>query len=71
MTVYTKGPCEARIQLEAPADRYVYFGHVTSPRESTRFSDNYLDLLPGEVREIVVSDPSGAIRVEDLHLGWA
>jgi hypothetical protein len=30
------------------------------------FSDNVLDLLPGESREIEVSGPAGALRVE----GW-
>jgi Ig-like domain-containing protein len=49
----------------------VYVAHVTSPRESTRFSDNFVDLLPDETREIVAVDESGAIGAGDLNLGWA
>src|SRR5205085_354805 len=60
-----------RIQLHAPATRYVYFAHVTSPHETTRFSDNYFDLLPGEAREIVANDPTRSLRAEDFRLGWA
>ena len=59
------------ITLQAPADRYVYFAHVTSPHETTRFSDNFFDLLPGEAREIRVTDPTRPLTAGDFHLGWA
>jgi hypothetical protein len=60
-----------RAQLTAPADGYVYFAHLASPYESTRFSDNYLDLEPAARRELTVHDPSRDLSPELLTLGWA
>ncbi len=62
---------DSTLRLQAPADRYVYFAHVTTPYESTRFSDNYVDLMPGEACDIVVTDPVRTLRAEDFTLGWA
>jgi beta-mannosidase len=70
LVVVPVGPHEVRVQLSAPTTGYVYFAHVTSPYESTRFSDNYVDLLPGETREIVVNDPQRDVTAESLRLGW-
>ena len=61
---------EARVHLGAPATGYVYFAHVLGPYESMRYSDNYIDLHPGENREIVVTDPVHEITAESLRLGW-
>jgi beta-mannosidase len=70
LVVVPVGPHEVRVQLSAPTTGYVYFAHVTSPYESTRFSDNYVDLLPGETRGIVVNDPQRDVTAESLRLGW-
>jgi beta-mannosidase len=61
----------ARVELRAPDDRYVYFAHLTSADETTRFSDNYIDLQPGEVRLLDVNDPVHELHPERLHLAWA
>ena len=50
--------------IDVISDRYAYFVHVPTPAPGIRFSDNYLDLRPGEPREIEVwgltSDVSAA-----------
>jgi beta-mannosidase len=71
MTVIPEGTSKLRVTLRAPADRYVYFAHLTSPSESTSFSDNYFDLEPGETRDVSVSDPPREVASESLSLGWA
>jgi beta-mannosidase len=71
MTLTAVSPHELKIQLEAPIEAYVYFAHVTSAHESVRFSDNYVDVRPGEVRELLATDPLHALRPEDLRLGCA
>jgi beta-mannosidase len=60
-----------RATFEAPRDGYVYFAHLASPYASTRFSDNYLDLCPGEVRQVEVTDPRHVLEADSLRLGWA
>jgi beta-mannosidase len=71
MTVDTVGRGQLRVRLEAPPTRYVYFAHVTSPHETTRFNDNYVDLRPGEVRELVVTDAARQIDPKEMRLAWA
>ena len=62
---------ELEVQLSAPANRYVYFAHLVSTHPSARFSDNYVDLRPGETRQIRVSDTSHELTPESLRLGYA
>ena len=57
MTVAALSANEARVRLQAPEGSYVYFAHMLSPSASTRFNDNYIDLQPGEARELEVCDP--------------
>src|SRR5262249_31209239 len=64
-------PNELHVELRAPADAYVYFAHVTTPYESTMFSDNYVDLEAGEARELVVRDATRPLASSNLTLGWA
>jgi len=71
MTVDAASANELRVNLRAPSDGYVYFAHLTSPSESTRFSDNYFDLEPGESREVTVTDPRREFSPGSLSLGWA
>jgi beta-mannosidase len=61
---------ELRVQLRAPDTSYVYFANLTSPHESVRFSDNYVDLEPGETRQIMVADPLHELAPESLRPGW-
>ncbi|MBV9358643.1 MAG: glycoside hydrolase family 2 protein, partial [Chloroflexi bacterium] len=60
-----------RAVLSAPLDRYVYFANLVSPYETTRFSDNYVDLEPGTRRELTVHDAERELTPEALTLGWA
>ncbi len=59
------------VDIRAPAEGYVYFAHVKTLYETTRFSDNYVDLRPGEVRMLTVSDSAHELSPDDLRIGWA
>jgi beta-mannosidase len=71
MTVDPAGSNELRVSLRAPSDGYVYFAHLTTPSESTRFSDNYFDLEPGQTREVTLTDPRRELTPGSLSLGSA
>ena len=71
MQLAAAGPRQVRVTLRAPSDRYVYFAHLTSPSESTRFSDNYFDLEPAESRDVLVTNPADDLDPASLGLGWA
>ena len=62
------GEHELRVRLEAPA--YAYFVHLEVPDESTRFSDNYFDLEPGQERTISVTNEKRALEPEYIKLKW-
>ncbi len=62
------GEHELRIHLEAPA--YAYFVHLKVPDEATRFSDNYLDLEPGQERTISVTNQKRALEPENIKVRW-
>jgi beta-mannosidase len=64
VSISQSGPHGLEVTLTAPA--YTVFVHLLVPHGWTRFSDNYLDLLPGEVRTITVSNPDVALRPEDV-----
>ena len=71
MQLAAAGPRQVRVTLRAPSDRYVYFAHLTSPFEWTRFSDNYFDLEPGASRDVLVTNPAHDLDPASLGLGWA
>jgi beta-mannosidase len=48
---------ELRVALRAEA--YAYFVHVATPDEHVRYSDNYLELEPGEERMIILTSSAG------------
>ena len=47
----------AQLHVRLRADAYAYFVHLAHPDERVRFSDNYLELEPGEERTVVLSHP--------------
>ena len=57
-----------QVRLEAPA--YAYFVHLEIPAEATRFSDNYLDLQPGQGRTISVTNEKRALKAENIKVKW-
>ena len=59
-----------RMTLSAPASAYVLFAHLTTTSASTRYSDNYLDLEPGEQRTIDVTDAEHALDPSSLQVRW-
>jgi beta-mannosidase len=51
----------ARVHLRA--DTYAYFVHLAHPDERVRFSDNYLELEPGEERTVELSEAAEGVSV--------
>jgi|GEM_PF-4091603 len=52
-------PVPGGLEVRLKAGGYAYFVHLISPEERLRYSDNYLDLLPGEERAIMVRSTDG------------
>jgi beta-mannosidase len=71
MQVHMRSAHELDVELAAPENGYVYFAHLVSRHPSTRFSDNYIDIVPGLVRTIHVSDAEHEITPDALRLGYA
>jgi beta-mannosidase len=71
MHIRQDSPHTLEVELAAPPDGYVYFAHLVSRHPSTHFSDNYVDILPGETRILRVSDAQRELEPEALRLGWA
>lgn len=66
VNVIETGPDRATIDIRA--DRYAYFVHVPTPAPGVRFSDNYLDLRPGEPREIEVRGLTADVPASSLRV---
>ncbi|HEU4323542.1 MAG TPA: glycoside hydrolase family 2 protein [Roseiflexaceae bacterium] len=61
---------EHTLSMELRCAAYGYFVHLDVAHEATRFSDNYIDLLPGQTRTITVSNPAIPLTPDMLRLGW-
>jgi beta-mannosidase len=57
---------DGRLEVTLRADVYAYFVHVATPDEHVRYSDNYLELEPGEERTITLAAPDGAPAPGDV-----
>ena len=53
---------ELVVSISAPA--YAGFVHLSVAHEATRYSDNYFDLFPGEMRAITVRNEAIALTPE-------
>jgi beta-mannosidase len=62
------GEHELQVRREAPA--YAYFVHLEVPHEATCFSDNYLDLEPGQERTIYVTNEKRALEAKNVKVRW-
>jgi beta-mannosidase len=71
MHTHVRSAQHVEVELSAPDDGYVYFAHLVSRHPSTRFSDNYIDLVPGATRTISVTDQEHELEPDCLRLGWA
>ena len=56
------------LSVRLRADGYAYFVHLAHPDERVRFSDNYLELEPGEERTVVLTHPDAAPRPQDVSV---
>jgi beta-mannosidase len=70
VTVTRTGAHRLQVELVAPADGFVYFVHLFVAQEGTRYSDNYLDLEPGERRAIEITNPTASLAPEMVTAGW-
>ncbi|MFN8634307.1 MAG: glycoside hydrolase family 2 protein [Chloroflexota bacterium] len=70
MTVTAHGDGELQVTLQAPPNSYLLLVHLLVPDEATRFSDNYLDLEPGEIRTVIVTNDQHPLQPEMVTLGW-
>jgi beta-mannosidase len=60
---------EARVELSSP--HFAYFVHLGVADQTARFSDNYVDLLPGEARTITVSTAGAApLTPQAIGVRW-
>jgi len=66
--VSSRGDHELSVDLCAPA--YLFYVHLIVPDEHTRFSDNYFDLIPGETRTVVVTNPRRVLTPEAISVHW-
>jgi len=71
MHVHHRSAHEVDVELAAPDDAYIYFAHLVSRHPTSQFSDNYIDIPPGEVRTIHVHDGEHELEPNSLRLGWA
>jgi beta-mannosidase len=61
---------EAEVTLTAPGDGYCWFVHLERPEPTTWYSDNYIDLAPGESQSIVVRDNTSPVLPDEITVGW-
>ena len=64
LTVQINKGDNATYEVRVVTDTYAYFVKLAVPIESTRFSDNYFDLFPGQERVIEVWNEAGG-RLEE------
>jgi len=55
-----------RLEVDLTATAYTLFAHLIVPHGWTRFSDNHFDLMAGETRTVMVSNPDVVLRPEDV-----
>lgn len=61
---------ELEVTLTAPDDGYCWFVHLQRPVAATRYSDNYVDLAPGQSKTITVRDRTTMIDPDEITVGW-
>jgi beta-mannosidase len=61
---------ERELELRVRTDTYAYFLEASVPDERVRYSDNFIELEPGEERSIMIRHPDAALRPEDVTLRW-
>jgi beta-mannosidase len=65
-----RGEHEVAATLTAPADGYCWFVHLRHPEPTVRYSDNYIDLAPGESVTVVARDDTMALDPEAFTVAW-
>ncbi len=70
MAITRPSPHTLAVELTGQSGAYDVLVHLTTPHEGTRYSDNYVDLAPGERRTITVDNDTVELRPEGVTLGW-
>jgi beta-mannosidase len=70
LTVRQVNTHELEVTLQGSADGYTLFVHLLVPQEGTRFSDNYVDLEPGETRVVTMTNDAVQLTPGMVTLGW-
>ena len=68
ITVQAEQLGSERVDITLSADRFAYLVRLSTGKESTRFSDNFFDLEPGESRTISLTDQESSIRADDVSV---
>ncbi len=58
------------VDVRLVASNYAYYVHLIVNVEGTRFSDNYLDLLPGEQCSVRVTNETQEVHPQDVAVRW-
>jgi beta-mannosidase len=61
---------EAEVTLTAPADGYCWFVHLERDSPTTWYSDNYVDIAPGQAKTILVRDETAPVDPDEITVGW-
>jgi len=62
---------EHELQVELTTDVFARYVQLVTAHERTWFSDNHLDLEPGEVRQITVKNSEVILSSDMLNLRWS
>ena len=68
--VVIEGVSRRETRVTVTAREYLYFVHVLTEDENTIASDNYVDLSPGEVREIVLHHHVKPLDPATIEVRW-
>jgi beta-mannosidase len=70
MTVSQESSHQLTVELRGTDAVYCLLVHLLVPHEATRYSGNYVDLGPGEVRVLHVTNSDVELAPEMVTLGW-
>ncbi len=66
MTIRPIGP--HRLEIDLSAETYAHFVRLSTPHGWTRYSDNFLDLRPGQRRTVTLANETTVLNADDVRL---
>ena len=58
------------LRVELTATAFAYFAHLLASDPATRFSDNYVDVLPGQPTVVYSSNAQARLHPHDIAVEW-